>query len=106
MIEPARIYFIVFGVFSILGGLIGFYKARSRASLIAGGVSGALLLAAAWLLPARPVAGLVMGLVVSLMLAGRFTPAFMKKGGLMPNGMMALLGWGGVVMAAAALLKR
>ena len=34
----------LFGLFSLAGGLIGYFKAGSMASLIAGGVSGLILL--------------------------------------------------------------
>jgi uncharacterized membrane protein (UPF0136 family) len=103
MLEAARIYFAVFAIISILGGVMGFVKAKSRASLIAGSISGALLLVAAWLLPGRAIAGLVTGLVVSLLLAGRFVPSLLNKGGFMPNGLMAVLSVGGFGFALAAL---
>jgi uncharacterized membrane protein (UPF0136 family) len=106
MIEHARIFFFVFAAISILGGVMGFAKAGSRASLIAGGISGVLLFVAAWLLPSNATAGLVTGLAVSLMLAGRFIPAVIKKGGFMPNGLMAALSAGGVVVAALGLVYR
>ena len=51
MIGPAKIYFIVFGLLTIVGGVIGYVKAGSTASIIAGSISGLLLLVAAFLLP-------------------------------------------------------
>ncbi|MBV9128058.1 MAG: TMEM14 family protein, partial [Verrucomicrobia bacterium] len=45
----AKIYFLVFGLITIASGLTGFFKAGSKASLIAGGILGVLLLVAAYL---------------------------------------------------------
>ncbi len=104
MFELTRIFFIVFGLLTIAGGVIGFVKAKSRASLIAGAVSGLLLLAAAMLMRSQPLAGEIMGLVVSLLLAGRFVPAFLKTRAPMPAGMMSVLSVIGVVLTLLLLV--
>ena len=106
MIGPAKIYFLVFGLFTIVGGVMGYVKAGSTASLIAGSVSGILLLLAAFLLPGQAVAGLVLAAVVSILLAGRFVPAFIKTGQLMPAGLMSLLSVIGIIMAIVAWMKK
>ena len=51
MIGPAKIYFIIFGLLTIVGGVIGYVKAGSTASIIAGSISGIALIVAAFLLP-------------------------------------------------------
>jgi uncharacterized membrane protein (UPF0136 family) len=106
MIGAAKIYFIIFGLLTIVGGVIGFASKGSVASIVAGSISGILLLVAAFLLPGNVVAGLAMAGIVSLLLAGRFVPAFMKTGGFMPAGMMSVLSVIGVVVAIAAWIKR
>ena len=106
MMGPAKIYFIVFGVLTIVGGLIGYLKAGSSISLISGAIAGILLLTAAYLLPGSPVAGLSLGLVVSLLLAGRFIPNFIATSKVMPAGMMSILSVIGIVMAVLAWLKK
>ncbi|MEO6871186.1 MAG: TMEM14 family protein [Chthoniobacterales bacterium] len=106
MFLPTKIYFIVFGLLTIAGGVMGYVKAGSTASLIAGSISGILLLVAAFLLPSHVVAGLVLAIVVSLLLAGRFLPAFFKTGKMMPNGLMALLSILGIVFAIGAWMRR
>ncbi len=106
MFAPTKIYFIVFGLLTIAGGLMGYVKAGSTASLIAGSISGLLLLVAAFLLPAHVIAGLTIAIVVSLLLAGRFLPAFFKTGKLMPNGIMALLSILGIIFAIAAWMRK
>ena len=106
MIGPAKIYFIIFGLLTIVGGVIGFVKAGSTASLVAGSISGIALLAAAFLLPGNVVLGLIIVGVVSFLLAGRFIPNFMQTGKIMPAGLMAILSAIGVVMAIVAWIKK
>lgn len=106
MIGPAKIYFIIFGLLTIVGGVIGFVKAGSTASIIAGSISGILLIVAAYLLPGQVVVGLAMAGLVSLLLAGRFIPAFMKTGQAMPAGLMSVLSVIGVIVAIVAWIKK
>jgi uncharacterized membrane protein (UPF0136 family) len=106
MIGAAKIYFIIFGLLTIVGGVIGYVKAGSMASIIAGSVAGILILVAAFLLPAHVTLALVLGLIISLALAGRFVPAFIRTGGIMPAGLMSVLSVIGVLVALAALFKR
>jgi uncharacterized membrane protein (UPF0136 family) len=106
MIGPAKIYFIIFGLLTIVGGVIGYVKAGSTVSIIAGGISGIALIVAALLLPGNVVLGLAIAGLVSLLLAGRFIPAFMKTGAMMPAGLMSLLSVIGVIMAIVAWIKK
>ena len=57
MIGPAKIYFIIFGLLTIVGGVIGYVKAGSTASIVAGAISGVALIAAAFLLPGNAALG-------------------------------------------------
>jgi len=41
--EAAKIYFIIFGLLTIAGGVVGYVKADSVASIIAGSITGVLL---------------------------------------------------------------
>ena len=106
MIGPAKIYFMIFGLLTILGGVMGYVKAGSTASIIAGAISGIALIVAAYLLPNNVLAGLVIAGLVSVLLAGRFIPAFMKTGKVMPAGLMAVLSVIGVIMAIVAWIKK
>jgi uncharacterized membrane protein (UPF0136 family) len=106
MIGAARIYFIIFGILTIAGGIVGYVKAGSVVSIIAGSVSGILLLLAVWLLPDHQAAGLIVGLVVSLLLAGQFVPKFFKTYKVMPAGLMSVLSVIGIVVAIAAWLRK
>lgn len=106
MIGPAKIYFIIFGLLTIVGGVIGYVKAGSTASIIAGSVSGIALIIAAWLLPGNLVLGLAIAGLVSILLAGRFIPAYMKTGQAMPAGLMSALSVIGVIVAIVAWIKK
>jgi|SRR4051812_41957589 uncharacterized membrane protein (UPF0136 family) len=106
MIGPAKIYFIIFGLLTIVGGVIGYVKAGSTASIIAGGISGIALLAAAFLLPGNVALGLIIAGVVSIALAGKFVPDLMRTGKIMPAGMMAVLSVIGVIVAVVAWIKK
>ena len=105
MLSAARIYFIVFGVLTIAGGIVGYVKAGSIVSVIAGSISGILLLVGAFILPEHRVAGLIIALVVSLLLAAQFIPKYFRTGKMMPAGLMGLLSVIGIVVAIAAWLK-
>ncbi len=85
---------------------MGYVSKGSMPSIIAGSVSGVLLLAAAFLLPTHDALGLVLAAVVSVLLAGRFIPAFIKTGSLMPAGMMSVLSVIGIILALAAWMKK
>src|SRR5262245_8836769 len=104
--EAAKIYFIVFGLLTITGGIVGYVKAGSVASIIAGSITGVLLLVAAFLLPEHRVAGLVTALIVSLLLAAQFVPKFLRTGAVMPAGVMSLLSVIGIVTAIIVWVKK
>ena len=106
MIGPTKIYFVIFGLLTIAGGVMGYVKAGSTISLIAGASSGLLLLLAAFLLPAQAVTGLALGGLVSLLLIGYFLPAFLRTGKMMPAGMMSILSILGVVFAIFAWIRK
>lgn len=106
MIGPAKIYFIAFGILTIAGGVIGYLKAGSMASIIAGSITGILLLASAFLLTQNLVAGLALAVIVSLLLAVQFVPKFIQTGALMPAGLMSILSVIGIVVAILTWLKK
>ena len=102
----AKIYFLVFGVLTIAGGIVGFVKAGSAPSIIAGSITGILLIVAGLLLPEHAAWGIGLGLVVSLVLAAQFVPKFVRTGRFMPAGIMAVLSAIGIFMAVAAWLRK
>ena len=68
-----------YGALALLGGVMGYVKANSRASLIAGGASGLILLGGAWLALSQPVLGLALVSVVSAALIARFAKSARGK---------------------------
>jgi uncharacterized membrane protein (UPF0136 family) len=96
MHDAIRIYLYVFGAITMAGGVVGYVKAKSGASILAGSVFGGLLLVAGYLVGHGGKLGLGLGLWVSAMLAGRFAKAFRSNGKVMPGGLMALLGLVGI----------
>ena len=104
--EAARIYFIVFGALTIIGGIVGYIKAGSVASIIAGSITGVLLLVAAFLLPEHRMVGLATALIVSLLLAAQFLPKFLRTAKVMPSGMMSILSVIGIIAAIVAWVKK
>jgi uncharacterized membrane protein (UPF0136 family) len=106
MLGAAKVYFIVFGILTIAGGILGYVKAGSVISVIAGSISGILLLLAAWLMPDYQAAGLIVALVISVLLAGQFVPKFFSTHKVMPEGLMSVLSVLGIVVAVAAWLRK
>ena len=104
--EAAKIYFIVFGLLTIAGGIVGYVKAGSVASIIAGSITGILLLVAAFLLPEHRAAGLATALIVSLLLAAQFVPKFLRTSRVMPAGMMSVLSVIGIIVAIVVWVRK
>ena len=82
----------IFGAFVIFGGVVGYVKAGSKASLIAGSITGGLLLLSAFLTAKDSTAGTVLGIIVSLLLLSQFGPSLRKEFKLMPNLLIVVLG--------------
>jgi uncharacterized membrane protein (UPF0136 family) len=81
------------------GGVMGYVKAKSKASLIAGLISAALLDVAFAVSMANTETGLYVGTGVSLALCVVFAMRFKKTGKFMPSGMLL-----GLCIVEAALL--
>ena len=104
--EAAKIYFVVFGLLTIAGGIVGYAKAGSAASIIAGSIAGVLLLVAAFLLPNHAIIGLMIAGIVSLLLVAQFIPKFLKTGRVMPAGLMSVLSVIGIIAVIFAWVKK
>ena len=96
---------LVYGIMVAAGGVMGYAKAKSTASLIAGGVYGALLLAAFVMMRGAQYApsGWWLALIVALLLLGRFAGAARKGFKLMPGGMVIIAS---VITLVVLLLNR
>lgn len=89
----ASIIVYVYTVLVIVGGVIGFAKARSLPSLIAGILSGLVLLAAGWGWGHAQYWGRPLSLVVVFLLLALFCFRFFAKTPrvFMPGGLLAIL---------------
>ena len=87
---------ITLGVYAVLlgaGGLIGYFKAGSRPSLIAGSISAVVALAAAalWLSINYKIWGMSLGLILSISLFILFGYRYaVKTRKFMPSGLLAI----------------
>jgi uncharacterized membrane protein (UPF0136 family) len=104
--QATKIYFIVFGLLTIAGGVVGYVKAGSVPSIIAGSITGVLLLIAAFVMPEHRVAGIATALIVSLLLAAYFARKYLSTGTVMPAGIMSVLSILGIIAAIVAWVKR
>jgi uncharacterized membrane protein (UPF0136 family) len=94
----AQIYYYLFGLVAIAGGAMGYARANSKASLIAGSVSGALLIIAGMLSPGVP--GFVLALIVSVLLLLHFGRSYAAKRKPMPAIPMIVLSGICIVLTA------
>jgi uncharacterized membrane protein (UPF0136 family) len=99
-----QIFYLLFGIVAIFGGALGYARAKSKASLIAGGVSGALLIIAGLLSPSVP--GFILALVVSVLLLAHFSRSFAAKKKPMPAIPMIVLSGICIVLTAIAWFAR
>jgi uncharacterized membrane protein (UPF0136 family) len=95
----------IYGLVSLVGGIMGFMKG-SVASLIAGGIAGVLLLMCAFGVPRLPIWSLAGAIVVSLALLGRFGVAVVRNFDLSERaGVVAfVMTVGGVLVILAAAI--
>ena len=100
-----QIFYYVFGAITLAAAVQG-YLAGSPISLIAGGILGLLILAGAFLFPSNLTLALILVLVGSVGIAGRFVPGFFKTQTLWPSGVLALLSVVGIVLALTAFVRK
>jgi len=101
MLDAAKFYFIAFGVVTIAGGVIGYFKAGSVISIVAGAITGSLLIAAGVILRLHPELGVGLALLTSLVLAAQFIPRLLRTRRLVPAGVMSVLSVIGILIAVA-----
>ncbi len=95
----------VFGGVVVLGGVMGYLKAKSMASLIAGLVFGVLLILCGLAISAGKPVGLQAGAAISLVLAVVMGRRFLATKKFMPAGLVAGLGLAVAVVLGLALFR-
>ncbi len=96
----------IYGLVSVVGGLVGYVKAKSRASLIAGSIAGLLLFSCAYGISLGSSVGATGSLLVAFLLGGRFLGTWRRTHRLMPDLMMVVLGGLTLATVSLALLQR
>lgn len=109
MIQATEIYYILFGIVTFLGGVIGYAKARSIPSLVIGLIFGITLVSAGILLVCGQTntikIGLVLGLLGTAVLSGLFIPKVMMNRAAPHVIAMAILSGVGLVLTLITLGK-
>ena len=95
----------VYGVLMILGGIIGFVRVHSRASLLSGGGLGLGLLACGYGVWRGTANSLVVAVVIAALLLVLFAIRYAKTRRFMPAGMLAIMSLAAVVVFGVALKK-
>ncbi|MBE9169085.1 hypothetical protein IQ238_16700 [Pleurocapsales cyanobacterium LEGE 06147] len=83
---------IAYGLLSLLGGIFGYVRAQSKASLISGSISGVLLIFAAFLQVRGIPEGLILARIITLVLLVVFVIRLVKTRKFMPAGLMVVAG--------------
>lgn len=100
--NPGVVAAIAYGIVAIVGGIIGYVQAKSKASLISGSISGLLLLFAGAMQLQGHTWGQILAIAVTLILVIVFTIRLAKTRKFMPAGLMTGLG----VAALVIMLKQ
>ena len=91
MSDLGRLSLLILSIFVLIGGIIGYVKAKSKASLIAGTISAVLLAVSFAYALSDPLHGLIAGLIVTVLLDGVFIMRLIKTKKFMPSGLMIIL---------------
>ncbi|WP_414618928.1 TMEM14 family protein [Calothrix sp. CCY 0018] len=94
----------LYGILSIIGGIIGYKSAGSKVSLISGTVSGLLLLVAAYLQLQGQTWGLTISLILTSILVVVFAVRLGKTRKFMPAGLMVFLGLAALIAMFSQLV--
>lgn len=100
--NPGIVAAIAYGMLAIVGGIIGYVQAKSKASLISGIISGLLLIIAGVMQLQGQGLGLILAIVVTIALIIVFAIRLAKTRKFMPAGLMTALG----VAALVIMLKQ
>jgi uncharacterized membrane protein (UPF0136 family) len=104
--RTVALYEMLFGVMTVVGGIIGFAVAASVVSLIAGLVAGIILVGAALKMQKGSRTGLYVCLVVSILLLARFAMVFFTPAGdFFPAGLMSILSFISLLLLVLLLLQ-
>lgn len=106
MIQATEIYYIIFGILIFVGAIVGYTKVKDLPWLVVSILEGVILVTAGVLLMLKQTntikIGLILGLLVTAALAGRFIPKVMMNRAAPQVIAMALLSGAGMVLTLIA----
>jgi uncharacterized membrane protein (UPF0136 family) len=103
--NPGIIAAIAYGLLSIVGGILGYTKAKSQASLISGLISGILLILGGILAYQGMGWGLVLAAIVTGVLIVVFVLRLSKTRKFMPAGLMLIAGVIAMIVMLLSLMQ-
>ena len=95
----------VFGLLIALGGIFGYVKGHSQASLISGSLFGAILIACAYFISKGKIAAQYVALAATFMLDGIFTYRFAKTLHFFPAGFLSLASLAVLIVVALKIRR-
>lgn len=96
---------LIYAVVVLLGGVMGYLKAKSKVSLFSGLGSGIGLLVAWFVFRQTPLIGLGLATLIALVLVVVFALRFSRTRAFMPAGLMMVFSLGAVVVFLLSLLS-
>jgi uncharacterized membrane protein (UPF0136 family) len=94
----------IYGLIVLLGGVMGYVKAKSKVSLLSGVGSGIALLVAWFICRQFPLAGLGLAALIALILFIVFVIRLFRTRAFMPSGLMMLLSLAATILFVSGLL--
>jgi uncharacterized membrane protein (UPF0136 family) len=92
---------ILYGILSLLGGILGYAKAQSKPSLISGTISGVLLIISGLAITQGAAWGWWFALILTFVLESVFFWRLIKTRKFMPAGLMVIAGIATLIIIAA-----
>ena len=107
MIQVVPIYYLIFGLLTLIGGSVAYQTTKALFTLIGGIVCGLALLAAGIVMSTGHTnIGLIIGILFTVALAGRFIPKVLLNRAPIHLVFMAALSALGVILTLIAFAKK
>ena len=102
----AVIMVLIFGLFSITGGLIGYFKVGSLPSLLAGVISGIVLVACSYGIFKGNTFFAIIVILIAFLLGGRFMMTILRHFKVMPDLIMIIISTASLIAVTIYLIKK
>ena len=104
LFQIAPWFILIYGLVVLLGGVMGYVKAKSQVSLLAGVGSGIALIVAWFVFRQTPVVGLGLATLIAFILFVVFVIRFSRTRAFMPAGLMMVFSLAATVVFLLGLL--